>query len=61
MSHYDAAANVLRMTMPEWKRLHRDFKGALKGQDGKRIRTALYCVPGRGTSLVPVEIVKESS
>ncbi len=44
---------VVRMTMDEWKRIHRDFKGSHIGPDGKRWRSVLR--PG---GLVAVEIIK---
>lgn len=45
--------DVIRMTMAEWKRIHRDFKGTHIGPDGKRWRSVLR--PG---GLVAVEIIK---
>ena len=45
---------VIRMTMAEWKRIHRDFKGNHVDADGTRWRSVLR--PG---GLVPVEIIKE--
>ncbi|WP_079416148.1 hypothetical protein [Thiomonas intermedia] len=45
--------NKVQMTMEEWKRVHRDFKGSHVGPDGKRIRTVLQL-----GGLVRVEIIK---
>lgn len=45
-------SDVWEMTMDEWKRIHRDFKGKVNGQ-----RAALR-LTGRGTCLVPVKIIK---
>jgi len=62
MTRYDAARGVLVMTMEDWKKLHKDFKGTeLDAASGKRYRTALHFVPGRGTAIVPVEIAKKDS
>ena len=44
---------TVKMTMEEWKKIHKDFKGRIDGH-----RTVLKFVPGKGTCLVPVEIVK---
>ncbi len=44
---------VERMTMEQWKAIHRDFKGSHIGPDGKRWRAVLRC-----GGLVAVEIVK---
>jgi hypothetical protein len=41
------------MTPEEWKRTPRDYKTIDRGQ-----RYVLRMVPGRGTCLVPVEIVR---
>lgn len=46
-------SDVLQMTPEEWKRTHRDFKTIDRGR-----RYVLRMVPGRGTCLVPVEIVR---
>lgn len=43
----------LTMTPDEWKRTHRDFKTIDKGQ-----RYVLRMVDGKGTCLVPVDIIK---
>ncbi len=44
---------VVRMTMDEWKRTHRDYKGSHIGPDGKRWRSVL-----KAGGLAVVEIVK---
>lgn len=44
--------------MDDWKKLSKDSKGHLVGEDGKKFRTALWLIPGEGTCLVAVEIVK---
>ena len=49
-----AKAGVEKMTMDQWKRIHRDFKGTHIGPDGKRWRSVLRC-----GGLVRVEIIKE--
>jgi hypothetical protein len=48
-----ANTNTVRMTMAEWKRIHRDYKGSHIGPDGRRWRSVLR--PG---GMVTVEIVK---
>lgn len=45
--------NVVRMTMDEWKRTHRDFKGTHIGPDGKRWRSVLR--PGGMAAVVIVK------
>ena len=48
--------NVLRMTMAEWKRKHRDFKAIDGG-----VRYALHLNPETGaTESWPVEIIPEA-
>lgn len=47
------APTLLRMTPKEWNKTHRDFKGSVNGQ-----RYVLQMTT-RGTTMVPVEIVKE--
>lgn len=50
----DGAENrTVRMTMTEWKRIHKDFKGSHIGPDRKRWRSVLR--PG---GMVAVEIIK---
>lgn len=48
-----AAPAMVRMTTEEWKKTHRDFKGTYQGQ-----RYVLR-MTNRGTSMVPVQIIKE--
>ena len=43
-----------QITMDEWKNIHKDFKGILP--DGTR--SILEFVPGKGTCIVPVEVIK---
>jgi hypothetical protein len=45
--------SVKEMTMQEWKKTHKDYKTIINGQ-----RYVLDWVEGKGTSLVPVKIVK---
>ena len=50
-------ASTVKMTMDEWKRIHRDFKTCKIGNHKGRWVMRLT---DRGTALVPVEIVKEA-
>ena len=50
-------ASTVKMTMDQWKRIHRDFKTCKIGNDKGRWVMRLT---DRGTALVPVEIVKEA-
>lgn len=43
----------VEMTMAEWQKTHRDFKGIYNGQ------RCVLRMTARGTCLVPVKIVKE--
>ena len=45
---------TVKMTMEEWKKTHKDFKGRINGH-----RMVLKNCGAKGTCLVPVEIVKE--
>ena len=48
-----AKAEVVQMTMSEWKKAHRDFRGThIVGPDGKRWRSVLRC-----GGLIRVEII----
>jgi len=47
----------LELTMAEWTAMSKDFKGITR-VDGKIERSALHFVPGVGTSIVPVVIIK---
>lgn len=44
---------AVRMTMEQWKKTHRDFKTRING-----CRMVLKFIEGKGTCLVPIEIVK---
>jgi hypothetical protein len=44
---------VLKSTSEEWRKKHRDFKTTIKGQ------RYILAMTDRGTSLVPVEVVKK--
>lgn len=45
-------SEYVQMTMDQWKRIHRDFKGTHIGPDGKRWRSVLRC-----GGLIRVEII----
>ncbi len=47
---------AMQMTMAEWQKASRDFRSIIDGQ-----RYALQFIPGKGTCLVPVEIVKPTT
>lgn len=47
--------HVVTMTMAEWKKTHRDFKGIYNGQ-----RCVLQ-MSSRGSCFVPVVIIKEGT
>jgi len=48
--------DTVQMTMDEWKKKHSDFKSIINGQ-----RFVLKNLGGRGTGLVPVDIVKNKT
>ena len=51
----ETQADVVRMTMDEWKRTHRDFKTCnLRGEKGRWVMR----MGPKGSALYPVEIVK---
>lgn len=49
-------AGFLLLTAEEWRNLHRDFKGKIKGQ-----KTAMVYIPNQGTGLVFVKIVRSKA
>lgn len=52
------APAVRKMTMEQWKRVHRDYKlTKIDGVKGRWVMT----MTARGTALVPVEIVKDAA
>lgn len=47
--------NMVKMTQEEWKQKHSDFKCIMEGQ-----KYILGTLDARGTTLIPVQIIKKT-